>query len=80
LRIEITLFPNNAGGVRFLVQETETRRVLKQGELRGEEELSASAIALSFAELSSADQESLFEVIKRVADTWYPEKFFPKPT
>ena len=36
----ITVFPNNQGGVRFMMQETQSKRVLKQGEFQSEINLS----------------------------------------
>lgn len=73
----ITIFPNNQGGVRYMVQEDDTRRVLKQGELQSEGDLSDAAVAQGFPELGGSDRTTLLELMRRVVETWYPEKFTP---
>ena len=75
----ITVFPNNQGGVRFLMQEDESRRVLKQGEFQEEINLSERDVSETLPELSPVDRTAFLELMRRVVETWYPEKFSPTP-
>jgi hypothetical protein len=79
VRFEITVFPNNQGGVRFLMQEVESRRVLRQGQLATEEDVSETGIAHGIPEVPVADRGALVELMKRVVESWYPEKYSPTP-
>lgn len=75
--IQITAYPNHEGGIRYLMQETDSRRVLKQGELRAETGLSETGIAAEFPELSAGDRSALAIVFIRVVETWHPATFKP---
>jgi hypothetical protein len=75
----ITVFPNNQGGVRFMMQEVQSNRVLKQGEFQSEINLSERDVSETFPELSPSDREAFLEMMRRVVESWYPEKFSPIP-
>ena len=78
MSIVITVFPNHQGGVHFLMQDEDSRRVLKQGEFQGEINFSARAVAQQLPELSEGDRRAFLDLLCRVVETWYPEKFSPQ--
>ena len=62
----ITVFPNNQGGVRFMMQEAHSNRVLKQGEFQSEINLSEKDVSETFPELSPSDRAAFLEMMRRV--------------
>ena len=74
MAFDISVFPNNHGGVRFMMQEASSRRVVRQGELEGEGDITEGVIADRFPELSQSDRVKLLELMSRVGASWYPEK------